>query len=447
MSERGECRARYARCIRTPRASRSASAGSRSALPRAEQVAVVSNAKRRASRAKERGAAAIASRRPRRCMACELVARNIEDEPNNTTRFLVLGSHDAGPSGHDKTSLDPGDAQRPRRDARPAHAARAQRRQHDAARIAARAHGPVGIRVLRRHRRATAAMTNVRARWRELERKASLFKNLGSYPGGASELNDQHAAIMHDLATRSDVHPVDRAVSARQADLRARARDGARRVEHRQARVERESARREPARAGTRSAPCFADLSRYPDGNGFELKQALEPPLRRRRRRDRSRQRLERRARSCRARVPHAAGRSGVCAARVRGVSARDPGDRRARASKCRRATTGTISTRWRAPSRRERASCSSPTRTIRPARSCGGRARGCSRRAAGARARRARRGVQRIPAARACGRIRVAWLRNVTRISSSRARSRKCTGSRACAWATRSLRPTSPTS
>jgi chorismate mutase/prephenate dehydratase len=30
---------------------------------------------------------------------------NIEDEPNNTTRFLVLGDYEPAPSGRDKTSL------------------------------------------------------------------------------------------------------------------------------------------------------------------------------------------------------------------------------------------------------------------------------------------------------------------------------------------------------
>ncbi len=33
------------------------------------------------------------------------LAQNIEDEPNNTTRFLILGAHDAASSGRDKTSL------------------------------------------------------------------------------------------------------------------------------------------------------------------------------------------------------------------------------------------------------------------------------------------------------------------------------------------------------
>ena len=33
------------------------------------------------------------------------LARNIEDEPNNTTRFLVLGAHNPDRSGKDKTSF------------------------------------------------------------------------------------------------------------------------------------------------------------------------------------------------------------------------------------------------------------------------------------------------------------------------------------------------------
>jgi chorismate mutase/prephenate dehydratase len=43
-------------------------------------------------------------------MAAELygltiLEQNIEDEPDNTTRFLVIGKQQALPSGHDKTSL------------------------------------------------------------------------------------------------------------------------------------------------------------------------------------------------------------------------------------------------------------------------------------------------------------------------------------------------------
>ncbi|XLM19384.1 ACT domain-containing protein, partial [Chromobacterium piscinae] len=33
------------------------------------------------------------------------LAENVEDEPNNTTRFLVLGLQDVGATGQDKTSI------------------------------------------------------------------------------------------------------------------------------------------------------------------------------------------------------------------------------------------------------------------------------------------------------------------------------------------------------
>ena len=50
-------------------------------------------------------AAAIASRTAASLYGLRLLARNIEDDAKNTTRFLVLGSEDVSPSGHDKTSL------------------------------------------------------------------------------------------------------------------------------------------------------------------------------------------------------------------------------------------------------------------------------------------------------------------------------------------------------
>jgi chorismate mutase/prephenate dehydratase len=74
-------------------------------LSQAEQVAVVSNAEAARLAAKERGAAAIASRTAADLYSLPIIARNIEDDPKNTTRFLVLASHDAPPSGRDKTSL------------------------------------------------------------------------------------------------------------------------------------------------------------------------------------------------------------------------------------------------------------------------------------------------------------------------------------------------------
>src|SRR5262245_43696739 len=74
-------------------------------LPAAERVAVVSNAEAARLAARERGAAAIGPKTAAGIYKLALLARNIEDEPRNTTRFLVISAGDANPSGHDKTSL------------------------------------------------------------------------------------------------------------------------------------------------------------------------------------------------------------------------------------------------------------------------------------------------------------------------------------------------------
>jgi chorismate mutase / prephenate dehydratase len=74
-------------------------------LPQATTIAAVSNAEGARLAARERGAAAIASSSAAALYNLPLLARNIEDEPHNTTRFLVLGTQEAAPSGRDKTSL------------------------------------------------------------------------------------------------------------------------------------------------------------------------------------------------------------------------------------------------------------------------------------------------------------------------------------------------------
>lgn len=75
------------------------------ALPQAERAAVVSNAEAARLASRERRAAAIGPKTAATLYRLNLLARNIEDEAKNTTRFLVLAEHDAAPSGRDKTSL------------------------------------------------------------------------------------------------------------------------------------------------------------------------------------------------------------------------------------------------------------------------------------------------------------------------------------------------------
>ena len=74
-------------------------------LPKAERVAVASNAEAARRAAKEKGAAAIAGEAAAERYGLKVLASSIEDQANNTTRFLVLGQLDAAPSGKDRTSL------------------------------------------------------------------------------------------------------------------------------------------------------------------------------------------------------------------------------------------------------------------------------------------------------------------------------------------------------
>jgi len=74
-------------------------------LPGIERQAVASNSEAARLASIEPGAAAIASRRAGELFDLNLLAENIEDDPRNTTRFLVLSNHDVAPSGRDKTSL------------------------------------------------------------------------------------------------------------------------------------------------------------------------------------------------------------------------------------------------------------------------------------------------------------------------------------------------------
>ena len=74
-------------------------------LVKAERIAVPSNAEAARIASKEVNVAAIASEAAGGLYKLNNLASNIEDEPDNTTRFLVIGKDSCPPCGNDKTSL------------------------------------------------------------------------------------------------------------------------------------------------------------------------------------------------------------------------------------------------------------------------------------------------------------------------------------------------------
>jgi chorismate mutase/prephenate dehydratase len=74
-------------------------------LPDVERVAVASNAEAARLASKDTKAIAIAGSSAAEIYGLKVLVSNIEDEPDNTTRFLIVGTLDPLPSGEDKTSL------------------------------------------------------------------------------------------------------------------------------------------------------------------------------------------------------------------------------------------------------------------------------------------------------------------------------------------------------
>lgn len=74
-------------------------------LPDAERVPASSNAEAARRARDERGTAAIAGLTAAEVYGLEVLAADIEDRPDNTTRFLVVGKRSFGASGKDRTTL------------------------------------------------------------------------------------------------------------------------------------------------------------------------------------------------------------------------------------------------------------------------------------------------------------------------------------------------------
>ena len=84
-------------------------------LPNAERVPVSSNAEAARRARDEDGTAAIAGQAAAEVYGLNIIVPEIEDAPDNTTRFLVIGRKLFSPSGNDKTTLlvSAGDTQSP----------------------------------------------------------------------------------------------------------------------------------------------------------------------------------------------------------------------------------------------------------------------------------------------------------------------------------------------
>lgn len=74
-------------------------------LPHATLISVTSNSEGALRAASEPESATLGSEVAAELYGLSIIEPRIEDEASNTTRFLVLGQHDAAPSGRDKTSL------------------------------------------------------------------------------------------------------------------------------------------------------------------------------------------------------------------------------------------------------------------------------------------------------------------------------------------------------
>jgi chorismate mutase / prephenate dehydratase len=74
-------------------------------LPGVEQIEVSSTTRAAQITAKEKNSACIASLLAGKIYCLKALARDIEDSPHNITRFFVIGKTEAGPTGHDKTSI------------------------------------------------------------------------------------------------------------------------------------------------------------------------------------------------------------------------------------------------------------------------------------------------------------------------------------------------------
>lgn len=150
-------------------------------LPEAERRAVASNAEAAQLARRSPGLVAIAARRTAELYGLKVIAAHIEDEANNTTRFLVIGEQDPSPTGQDKTTLMLSAANRP--GALSALLKPFARRAISLSRIESRpARQGLWEYVFFLDLEGHIGEAPIRAALKELEGEVAFFKWLGSYP-------------------------------------------------------------------------------------------------------------------------------------------------------------------------------------------------------------------------------------------------------------------------
>jgi len=150
-------------------------------LPGVDRITVASNAEGARRTAQEPGTAAIASDIAAGIYGLQVFASNIEDDPDNTTRFLVIGSQKVPRSGKDKTSLLLSAKDRP--GALFGLIEPFAKRQISMTRIESRpARSGLWEYVFFVDIEGHETDSNVAEALEEIERNAVLFKVLGSYP-------------------------------------------------------------------------------------------------------------------------------------------------------------------------------------------------------------------------------------------------------------------------
>ena len=147
-------------------------------LPSAARIPVASNAEAARWPRPSQEPRQLPAKPPRRSTASTSCASHIEDEPNNTTRFWVLGQAQRGAVGPRRDVAGDVGAQSSGRGACAARAAREARREHEPPRIETGAHRAVGIPVLRRSR-GSPQDAPVAAALAELRERAPFLKLLG----------------------------------------------------------------------------------------------------------------------------------------------------------------------------------------------------------------------------------------------------------------------------